>query len=175
MKCVICERIIPKRMKGSGSQKICCSIRCKPLCKVCKRKPVAYRRRSYCSHECSYVMILERNIPKTTSDRLVDRLRKQVRRVLIACVKGTPYGALRLLPYTAVELINRLAEDWPDGFPEDIENYDIDHIIPINHYKQQGILENVEGVVECFALENLRLITQHENRTKRDKVIECGA
>ena len=191
MKCIICERVIPKRMRGSGKQKKYCSMRCKrqrdadqrrikaaklkPLCVVCKKKPIAYRRRKYCSHECSYVMILERNIPKTTSERLIDRIRKQVRRNLVTHVKGDiPYGAMRLLPYTPVELVNHLARDWPNGFPEDIENYDIDHIIPLNHYKQEGELESVENIVKAFALGNLRLITQHENRAKRAKVIECG-
>lgn len=189
MKCVVCERIVPKRMRGSGRQKKYCSIRCKrqrdadrrrikaaklkPLCKVCNERPIAYRRRSYCSHECCRRFW---NKPKTASDRLVDRIRKQIRRNLVKHVKGnTPYGAMRLLPYTPIELVDHLARDWPDGFPQDIENYDIDHIIPINHYKQQGRLESVENIVECFALENLRLITQHENRSKRDRVIECGA
>ena len=191
MKCKVCEITISKRPKGSGSQKKCCSMRCKrqrdadqrrvkakklkPLCVVCKKKPVAYRRRKYCSHECAYVMVLEANRPKNASEKLVDRMRKQVRRNLVTHVKGdTPYGAMRILPYTPVELVNHLARDWPNGFPEDIENYDIDHIIPLNHYKQEGKLESVENIVKAFALENLRLITQHENRTKRAKVIECG-
>ena len=90
-------------------------------------------------------------------------------------MKGdAPYGAMRILPYTPVQLVNHLGRDWPNGFPKDIENYDIDHIIPLNHYKQEGELESVENIVKAFALENLRLITQHENRTKRAKVIECG-
>ena len=191
MKCKVCEITIPRRLKGSGRQKKYCSIRCKrrrdvdqkrmkakklkPLCLVCKKKAVAYRRRKNCSHECSYVMILERNIPKTIPEILVNRIRKQVRRNLVTHVKGdTSYGAMKLLPYTPVELVNHLARDWPDGFPQDIENYDIDHIIPLNHYKQEGKLESVENIVKAFALENLRLITQHENRSKRTKVMGCG-
>ena len=108
---------------------------------------------------------------------LVRRMRTAVRAVVRKYLaEGEPktYGCFKLLPYTPVEFIEHLAVDWPDGFPKDMENYHIDHIIPINHYKESGELETMENIVEAFALENLRLIPAFENLSKGAKVIPCG-
>lgn len=139
------------------------------MCEHCEALPKGFYKKKYCD-ACSIVM----DGYLTANGALVKRVRSRIRKILRAFVKKgrIPEGEIfDHLGYTPVELVNHLAEDWPDGFPEDIENYHIDHIIPINHYKEQGKLESMEDIMECFALENLRLIPAKENLSKGFKVI----
>ena len=51
-------------------------------------------------------------------------------------------------------------------FPKDIENYEIDHIIPLRTFN----LTNSEEVRKAFAPENLQWLTKYENRSKGGKL-----
>jgi len=167
--CLITRRIIRRRKKYALDRKIC---------ECCKEKPKGFGKTRYCD-ECSVFMHGPGRVRRTftTLQLMEKRLACQIRRILRLYVKEERVRMSEYfdrLGYTPVEFLNHLAEDWPDGFPEDIENYHIDHIIPINHYKLEGELENMEDIVKCFALENLRLIPAFDNLSKGKKVIECG-
>ena len=143
------------------------------LCSHCKN-PIPKERgkkAKYCGDRCRVdaQVYRRKNIP---TNNLCRRLRGQIRKVMIKHVDGgeiKTYGSFRNLPYTPVEFIEHLAKDWPNGFPKDIENYHIDHIKPLNHYKLEGKLETEEDVVKAFALENLRLIPASENLSRPRK------
>jgi len=138
------------------------------LCSHCKN-PIPKERgkkAKYCGDRCRVdaQVYRRKNIP---TNNLCARLRKAVRKVMIKHLDGGGIkGSFRNLPYTQVEFIEHLAKDWPNGFPKDIENYHIDHIKPLNHYKLEGKLETEEDVVKAFALENLRLISASENLSR---------
>ena len=192
--CVICEEKICElhlRKYCSG-----CSPRNKEkgICKECGINKIGFGRNKYCD-PCAtdpeivkerermfgrknyYKYKQEKFKALSEGDKLVRRLRTALRAVVRKHVGEEEIkrsGCFRLLPYTPVEFIQHLAKDWPDGFPKDITNYHIDHITPINHYKQNGELETMENVVEVFSLENLRLIPAFENLSKGAKVIPCG-
>ena len=164
------ERILVRRRKKYAQER--------KICECCKEKPKEFNNTRYCV-ECSEFMHGPGRVrrPFTTEQLMEKRLTCQIRRILRVYVKEERVSMSEYfdhLGYTPVEFLNHLARDWPDGFPEDIENYHIDHIIPKNHYKEQGMLESMEDIVKCFALENLRLIPAFDNLSKGKKVIECG-
>jgi hypothetical protein len=165
----------------------------KGICRDCGVNKIGHGRRAYCE-PCATdpEMVKERerlygrrNYHKYKEEKylrsamspgeaLVRRLRTAVRGVVRRyLVEGEvrTYGCFRQLPYTPVEFIQHLSKDWPNGFPENITNYHIDHVIPVNHYKEKGELETMEGIMKCFALENLRLIPAFDNLSKGKKVI----
>ena len=163
----------------------------KGICRDCGVNKIGHGRRAYCE-PCATdpEMVKERerlygrrNYHKykqekfkalSEGDKLVRRLRTALRAVVRKHVGEEEIkrsGCFRLLPYTPVEFIQHLSKDWPNGFPKDMENYHIDHVIPVNHYKEKGELETMEGIMKCFALENLRLIPAFDNLSKGKKVI----
>jgi len=156
---------------GHGRNKYCDPCATDP--EIVKERERMYGRRNYHKHKEEKYRVAA--LPP--GEALVRRLRTAVRGVVrryLAEGEIRVYGCFKHLPYTPVEFIDNLAEDWPDGFPKDMENYHIDHIIPINHYKLEGKLETMEGIIEAFALENLRLIPAFDNLSKGAKVIPCG-
>ena len=52
-------------------------------------------------------------------------------------------------------------------FPEDIKNYEIDHIMPLHSFN----LENKEEIKKAFNPSNLQWLTIEENRKKGGKII----
>ena len=187
----ICELRLRKYCSGCNPKN-----KEKGICKECGINKIGHGRNTYCEPCATDPEIKKerermygrKNYHKykeekylttalTPGEILVRRMRTAVRAVMRKYLaEGEPktYGCFKLLPYTPVEFIEHLAVDWPDGFPKDMENYHIDHIIPINHYKESGELETMENIVEAFALENLRLIPAFENLSKGAKVISCG-
>ena len=55
-----------------------------------------------------------------------------------------------------------------EPFPEDIENYEIDHIKPLHSFN----LENKEEIEKAFNSLNLQWLTIEENRKKSGKIID---
>ena len=63
--------------------------------------------------------------------------------------------------------------DWKDvieslkPFPEDLKNFEIDHIIPLHTFD----LTNADEVKKAFAISNLRWLTKEDNRRKSGKIL----
>ena len=184
----ICELHLRKYCSGCSPKN-----KEKGICKECGINKIGHGRNTYCEPCATDPEIKKerermygrKNYHKYKEEKylrsamspgeaLVRRLRTAVRGVVrryLADGEVRAYGCFKHLPYTPVEFIDSLAKDWPNGFPKDMENYHIDHVIPVNHYKEKGELETMEGIMKCFALENLRLISAFDNLSKGKKVI----
>ena len=55
-------------------------------------------------------------------------------------------------------------------FPKDIENYDIDHVVPLSWFDH----DNLEEIKWAWAPENLQWLTREENRSKGNRYISVN-
>jgi len=98
---------------------------------------------------------------------LVKRTRWMVR----DCLRSGASGCFRNLPYTKDELVEHLLSTLPDGYTAedalDGNKLHIDHIRPISSYNLTGEID--ADFLDCWSLENLRLLPAAENISKGNK------
>lgn len=80
-------------------------------------------------------------------------------------------GFFRHMPYTRMELAEHLLSTLPEGYTEDDacdgSKLHIDHIRPVSSFKLTGEID--DDFLECWALDNLRLLPAAENLSKSNK------
>lgn len=102
---------------------------------------------------------------------LTQRMYSLTRQCILKNKSG--WGWESYVGYTLKDLVSRLKDVLPEGYTW--QNYldgklEIDHILPISAFNYSE--PNNYEFQECWALENLRLITPKENRSKGSKVLE---
>lgn len=93
---------------------------------------------------------------------IIDRLRRSLNHALTKYTKTGKIMSSKKYGIDWKEVINRLK-----SFPENIEDYEIDHITPLHSFN----LEDYNEIKKAFAPSNLQWLTIKENRTKGGKII----
>lgn len=101
---------------------------------------------------------------KNPYNMLIRRMRKALRR----CLNKNLYGKFRYLPYSKNELVDHLLSTLPENLK--ITDCHIDHIRPICSFDINELMNpNSAQFLECWALNNLRLISASDNLKKSFK------
>ena len=93
---------------------------------------------------------------------IADRLRKSLRHAMTHYSKTGKIKSSKKYGINWGEVIKSLKP-----FPEDLRNFEIDHIIPLHAFN----LENPEDIKRAFSPSNLQWLTREENRRKSGKLI----
>ena len=105
---------------------------------------------------------------KSPKNLLTERIRHLINYSLRRKGIGRVNKCWRLLGYSVDQLMERLNDTIPEGYTwQDFLDgkLDIDHKKPINSFNYNSYTDKV--FKECWSLDNLRLLTVYDNRSRR--------
>lgn len=102
---------------------------------------------------------------------LTKRMRTRLRETIVKKSKKRTWE--NILGYSVSDLVKRLESTLPNELDLDealSQSYEIDHIIPLSSFCFKDVED--ESFKKAWSLKNLRLISQHDNRVKSNKILQ---
>lgn len=138
----------------------------KGYCEKNKEKRKAYGKKYYDEHKKERKAYANEHKKRRKKEDIDFKLKVNLSsRLLTAFKKYTKTGKIMSSKEYGINYKDIIEHLKP--FPKDIENYDIDHVIPLSKFE----LTNKEQVKRAFAPNNHKWLTKEANRSKGNKLV----